>query len=105
MTTKRTLEDLRGSIDAVDQQILKLLHERVRLVMAVGEYKRERGIPVYDPARERALLDRLCKAAEPPLDADTIRRIFERLVDESRRIEQHHITEPDPDPEPEPEPA
>ena len=91
MTSPLDLEELRRGIDAVDQQILKLLHERVRLVMAVGEYKRERGIPVYDPARERALLDRLCKAAEPPLDAETIRRIFERLVDESRRLEQHHV--------------
>jgi chorismate mutase len=91
VTSKLDLDELRRGIDAVDQQILKLLHERVRLVMQVGEYKRERGIPVYDPARERALLDRLCKAAEPPLDADTIRRIFERLVDESRRIEQHHM--------------
>jgi chorismate mutase len=91
VTSKLDLEELRRSIDAVDQNILRLLHERVRLVMAVGEYKRERGIPVYDPARERDLLDRLCKAAEPPLDADTIRRIFERLVDESRRIEQHHV--------------
>ena len=91
VTSKLDLDELRRSIDAVDQGILKLLHERVRLVMAVGEYKRERGIPVYDPARERALLERLCKAAEPPLDADTIRRIFERLVDESRRIEQHHV--------------
>jgi chorismate mutase-like protein len=91
VTSKLDLEELRRGIDAVDQQILKLLHERVRLVVAVGEYKRERGMAVYDPARERALLDRLCKAAEPPLDADTIRRIFERLVDESRRIEQHHV--------------
>ncbi len=91
MTSKPDLDELRRGIDAVDQQILKLLHDRVRLVMAVGEYKRERGIPVYDPARERALLDRLCKAAEPPLDADTIRRIFERMVDEMRRIEQHHV--------------
>ncbi len=91
MTPTLDLEELRRGIDAVDQHILKLLHERVRLVMAVGEYKRGRGIPVYDPARERALLDRLCKAAEPPLDAETIRRIFERLVDESRRIEQHHV--------------
>jgi chorismate mutase-like protein len=91
VTPKPDLEELRRGIDAVDQNILKLLHERVRLVMAVGEYKRERGMAVYDPARERALLDRLCKAAEPPLDADTIRRIFERLVDESRRIEQHHV--------------
>lgn len=89
--TNLDLAELRRSIDAVDQQILKLLHERVRLVMLVGEYKRERGIAVYDPARERALLDRLCQAAEPPLDADTIRRIFERLIDESRRIEQHHV--------------
>lgn len=91
MTTKPELDELRRSIDAVDQQILQLLHERVRLVVAVGEYKRERGIPVYDPDRERALLDRLSRAAEAPLDAATIRRIFERLVDESRRIEQHHV--------------
>jgi chorismate mutase len=91
VTSPLDLEELRRGIDAVDQQILKLLHERVRLVMAVGEYKRERGIPVYDPARERALLDRLCSAAQPPLDPETIRRIFERLVDESRRIEQHHV--------------
>ena len=91
MTNKADLDELRQAIDAVDLQILKLLHERVRLVMAVGEYKRERDMPVYDPERERALLERLCRSAEPPLDADTIRRIFERLVDESRRIEQHHV--------------
>jgi chorismate mutase len=91
VTTNLDLAELRRSIDAIDQQILKLLHERVRLVMLVGEYKRERGMDVYDPVRERALLDRLCEAAEPPLDAETIRRIFERLIDESRRIEQHHV--------------
>lgn len=91
VTTKADLDQLRRAIDAVDLQILKLLHERVRLVMAVGEYKRERDMPVYDPERERVLLERLCRAAEPPLDAETIRRIFERLVDESRRIEQHHV--------------
>jgi chorismate mutase-like protein len=86
------LDALRRRIDAVDQRILELLHERVRLVVAVGEYKRQRGLPVYDPERERALLERLGGAAQPPLDAPTIRRIFERLVDESRRIEQHHVS-------------
>ena len=91
MTPKLDLDELRRSIDAVDQQILRLLHDRVRLVMAVGEYKRERHIPVYDPARERDLLDRLGKSAESPLDAETARRIFERIVDECRRIEHHHV--------------
>jgi chorismate mutase len=91
VTSPLDLDELRRGIDAVDQAILKLLHDRIRLVMLVGQYKRERGIPVYDPERERQLLDRLSRAAEPPLDAPTIRRIFERLVDESRRIEQHHM--------------
>ena len=91
MTPKLELDELRRRIDAVDQSILKLLHERVSLVMAVGDYKRERGIPVYDPERERALFERLSKAAESPLDAHTVRSIFERIVDESRRIEQHHV--------------
>ena len=91
VTSKLDLDELRRGIDAVDRQILKLLHERMALVLAVGEYKRERGIPVYDPSRERALFERLGNAAELPLDADTVRRIFERIVDESRRIEQHHV--------------
>jgi len=91
VTSPLDLDELRRGIDSVDQQILKLLHERIRLVMQVGEYKRQRGIPVYDPERERQLLERLSSAAEAPLDGPTIRRIFERLVDEYRRIEQHHM--------------
>jgi chorismate mutase len=85
------LEALRQTIDEIDGRILELLAARVKVVLAVGDYKRQRGLPVYDPERERGLLDRLCSAAQPPLDRETVRRIFERLVDESRRIEQHHV--------------
>ncbi len=91
VTSPPNLDELRLRIDAIDRQILDLVHERIRLVMQVGEYKRARGMAVYDPERERQLLERLSASAQPPLDAPTIRRIFERLVDESRRIEQHHV--------------
>jgi chorismate mutase len=101
VTSKLDLDELRRSIDAVDQQMLKLLHDRVRLVLKVGEYKRECGKPVYDPNRERTLLDGLCRNAEPPLDDETVRRIFERIIDECRRLEHHHIT-PTPTPTPTP---
>lgn len=86
------LETLRQAIDDIDSKILELVMARVRVVLSVGEYKRKRGLAVYDPERERGLLDRLCSAAQPPLDRETVRRIFERLVDESRRIEQRHIS-------------
>jgi chorismate mutase len=68
----------------------------VRVVLAVGQYKRRHNIAVYDPERERKMLDRLCGQARHPLDAETVRRIFERLIDESRRIEQHSIAPPPP---------
>ena len=85
------LDSLRQAIDQVDRRILDLLEERVRLVLAVGDYKRKNSLPVYDPERERSLLERLSRAALPPLDGDTVRRVFERLIDESRRIEQQHV--------------
>jgi chorismate mutase len=90
------LEELRRSIDDLDGRILELVAERVRVVLAVGQYKRKHSIAVYDPDRERKMLDRLCGQARHPLDADTVRRIFERLIDESRRIEQHSIAPPPP---------
>jgi chorismate mutase len=90
VTSQLDLAKLRPEIDSIDQRILKLLHERAELVLKIGEYKRERGIPVYDPDRERDLLDRLCKGAEHPLDKEAVKRIFERIVDEMRRLEQHH---------------
>ena len=84
------LEALRRSIDEIDSRLLALIEERVRLVLAVGDFKRENGLPIYDPERERKLIERLTAEARPPLEDGTIRRIFERLIDESRRLEQRH---------------
>ncbi|MDX2051939.1 MAG: chorismate mutase [Polyangiaceae bacterium] len=85
------ITSLRERIDAVDQQILALVAERVRIVLAVGDYKRARGLPVYDPVREREMLERLCSLAPEPLDHATVRGVFERLIDESRRLENDHM--------------
>jgi len=91
VTPNQELDALRRAIDEIDQQLLELIAARVRVVLAVGDYKRRNDLAVYDPERERSLIERLCTSAPAPLDAETVRRIFERLVDESRRIEQHHV--------------
>jgi chorismate mutase len=98
VTSKLDLDELRRGIDAVDQNILQLLHERVGLVLKVGKHKRQHKTEIYDPVREREVIARLRAGATHQLGADAIQRIFERIIDEMRRIEQHH-TEPEP-PEP-----
>jgi chorismate mutase len=88
--TRPELDALRRSIDEIDSRLLALIEERVRLVLQVGDYKREHGLAIYDPERERSLIERLTAEAHPPLEPSTVRRIFERLIDESRRLEQRH---------------
>ena len=85
------LEALRREIDAIDDRILALVAERVQKVLAVGELKKRTQTAVYDPERERRLIERLCSACPEPLERDTVRRIFERLVDEARTIEQRSV--------------
>jgi chorismate mutase len=88
VTADPDLAVLRQRIDDVDRRILALVAERVRIVFDVAEFKRQRGLPVYDPERERTMLDSLTALAPPELEPQTVRRIFERLIDESRRLEQ-----------------
>jgi chorismate mutase len=82
------LHQLREQIDDIDDQILAIVAERMRLAVRIGELKRKRGIPIYDPDRERHIYQRLCSKAPKPVSPDMVRRIFERVIDESRRAEQ-----------------
>lgn len=85
------LETLRSRIDEVDQALVTLLAERVRLVLQVGEYKRERALPAHDAAREEVVLRTLAEKATSPLTPNMTRSIFLRIIEESRALEQEHI--------------
>jgi chorismate mutase/prephenate dehydratase len=53
------IEQLRDAIDVVDNRLLELLTERQALASKLGEIKRSRGMPIYDPVRENEILGRL----------------------------------------------
>lgn len=54
-----TLTELREAIDRVDEHLVRDLCERFALVDAIGEVKREAGMPVRDAGREEAVLDKV----------------------------------------------
>jgi chorismate mutase-like protein len=87
------IPQLRQSIDELDRQILELIAERLRLVMQVGEVKRSLGLDVYDPARENDLLERVARAAPEPITAAMAQRLFRCIIEESRGLEQRHVSE------------
>lgn len=83
-----TIDEIRARIDELDRQLLKIFNERADLALRIGEIKKELGLPVYDPAREKRIFDAMRIANPGPLDDDAIVRMFERVIDESRRLER-----------------
>ncbi|MFC1555547.1 chorismate mutase [candidate division KSB1 bacterium] len=82
------IEDYRIQIDEIDGQLLALLNKRAHYAVEIGKLKKKVNIPVYDPAREKKILGRLIAENPGPLDHRSILILFERIIDESRRIER-----------------
>ncbi len=55
------LQDYRRALDGIDGELLRLFAERMEIAAKIGAYKKENGLPVYDPAREREILLRIAE--------------------------------------------
>lgn len=82
------IDDIRREIDRLDDELLRIFNARATLALRIGEIKKERGLPVYDPGREKRIFDRMQTANPGPLEDAAIVRLFERVIDESRRLER-----------------
>ena len=91
MVEVMTIEELRQRIDVIDDQLVRLLNVRVACAVEIGRIKHERGLAIYQPDREKQVLEQVrasATALSGPLNADAVVRIFERVMDEARRAER-----------------
>jgi chorismate mutase len=84
-----SVEDWRRKIDEIDRKLVELLNERSHCVLEIGRLKKVDGTPLYQPDRERKVLEAVEAANRGPLSAAAIRRLFERILDEARSVERH----------------
>jgi chorismate mutase / prephenate dehydratase len=82
-----SIDDWRSRIDALDGELLRLLNERARIALKVGESKKEAGVSLCDHTREREVIERMCEANEGPLDDRAIVELYRAVIHESRRIQ------------------
>jgi chorismate mutase-like protein len=84
----KTVEHWRRKIDHIDQSLVQLLNERSRCVVEIGRLKQVSGDALYQPDREKQVLDGVVTANPGPLPDAAIRRLFERILDEARSVER-----------------
>ena len=94
VTPESRMEALRSEIDRLDAELVRLLNLRLRCALVIGALKRELGIAIYQPQREGEVLANVRSLNRGPLDDGAITRLFERIIDEARRIERLGSAEP-----------
>jgi chorismate mutase len=82
------LAELRRQIDALDERLVQLLNERAACALEIGRIKRHAELPIYQPSREAEVLGHVQSINPGPLDDGAVRRLFERIIDEARRLER-----------------
>ncbi len=85
---EKTIDYWRVRIDELDLELVKLFNERTQCAIEIGHIKKRLGLEIYSPSREAQVIANVTAANQGPLDAEAIRRLFERVIDEARRIER-----------------
>jgi len=83
-----SIDDLRREINRLDGELLRIFNQRADLALKIGEIKKQHCIPVYDPEREKTIFETMARENPGPLENEAIIRLFERVIDESRRLER-----------------
>jgi chorismate mutase len=83
-----TLADWRRRIDDIDRRLVELLNERSKCALEIGKLKQQANLPLYQPDREKEVLQNAEHNNHGPLSDAAIRRLFERIIDEARSAER-----------------
>jgi chorismate mutase len=82
------IADWRAKIDELDRKLVEVLSERARAAHEIGRLKRDTSLPVYEPDRERIVLENVQALNRGPLPQRDVVRIFERIMDVMRSIQK-----------------
>jgi chorismate mutase len=85
------IADWRKKIDDLDRQLVELINERAKCAREIGRLKRNTEMPIYEPDRERKIFENVQRMNQGPLPDGELTRIFERLIEAMRRLQEIEI--------------
>jgi peptidoglycan lytic transglycosylase G len=89
----KEMESLRKKIDRLDKLIVRLLNKRAKFADEIGKIKDKLGLDVYSPEREKQVYENVSRENPGPLTDEAVKRVYERIIDESRRLERESAEE------------
>ena len=84
----KTLKEKRKKIDLIDRKLLKLLNHRLHVALEIGKIKKQMGTKIYDPKREKGILEKLGLRNKGHLEEEDIKKIFRKIMMVCRRSQE-----------------
>ena len=82
------LQELRKKIDEIDNKLVDLLNERAKIVIEVGNIKKNENLEFRSPAREQEIIERLNARNTGPFPQDTLKKIYREILSSSLSLER-----------------
>ena len=86
-----TIEDWRKKIDTIDLKLVELINLRAHAAREIGKLKNNTNLPIYEPEREKRILENVKKANKGPLPDGEVQHVYERIIDVMRKLQQQEI--------------
>lgn len=86
------IQELRKQINEIDAQLVQNFDARMKVALEIAKYKKETGMPVFDPARERDVLNKQVAAVDENM-AMYVKLLYNTLFDLSRSYQQRYLTQ------------
>jgi chorismate mutase len=81
----------RKRIDKLDRKLVEMLNQRARAAQEIGRLKRNTQMPIYEPNREKIILQNVRKANRGPFPQTDMERTFRRIIAVMRRLQKEKI--------------
>lgn len=86
------LEELRTTVDEIDNKLIALLGERMRIIKSISHIKKAEKNGIVDENREKDIIERMKKKSkEHGLNEEFIMEIFEIILNNSRKVQENEI--------------
>jgi chorismate mutase len=82
----KSIIDFRRELEFIDKDLMELLEQRMLISEEIGKYKKEKGLPIEDLQREKAIIEE--KLAKSNLSKEFIRKIYSVILEESKRVQR-----------------
>jgi len=83
------INECRSKIDELDVLLVNLLNERTRTVQEIGRLKRDTRMPVYEPEREKLVLENVSRANQGPLPDAELRYLYGHIIAVMRNVQKN----------------